>query len=181
MPGNLSFCVQSNLPPSTITPPIAVPWPPMNLVAECTTTSAPCSRGRNRKGEAKVLSTMSGIPRACATSASASMSATLQFGLSRLSTYRAFVFSRDGLGEIVRIAAVHEGGFNAGFGKCMGKQVRCRRTRWRRETMWSPARAIFWTAQAMAAAPVAASAPAPLPGRRCAFSKTSAVGFIRRL
>ena len=29
----------------------------------------------------------------------------------------------DGLGEIVRIAAVHEGGFNAGFGKCMGKQV----------------------------------------------------------
>ena len=29
----------------------------------------------------------------------------------------------DGLGKIVRIAAVHEGGFNAGFGKRIGKQV----------------------------------------------------------
>ena len=26
---------QGNVPPSTITPPIVVPWPPMNLVAEC--------------------------------------------------------------------------------------------------------------------------------------------------
>ena len=36
---------QSNVPPSTITPPIEVPWPPMNFVAECTTMSAPHRSG----------------------------------------------------------------------------------------------------------------------------------------
>ncbi len=49
-------------PPSTITPPITLPCPPMNLVAECTTISAPCSSGRSRNGVANVLSTISGIP-----------------------------------------------------------------------------------------------------------------------
>ena len=39
-----------------------VPWPPMNLVAECSTMSAPHSIGRHRNGVAKVLSTSSGIP-----------------------------------------------------------------------------------------------------------------------
>lgn len=34
----------------------------MNFVSECTTTSAPCSIGRNKYGEAIVLSTMSGKP-----------------------------------------------------------------------------------------------------------------------
>ena len=33
-----------------MTPPIAVPWPPRYLVAECTTMSAPCSNGRMRYG-----------------------------------------------------------------------------------------------------------------------------------
>ncbi len=28
-----------------IRPPIAVPWPPMNFVAECTTMSAPWAKG----------------------------------------------------------------------------------------------------------------------------------------
>ena len=32
--GNLPLPIQSNLPLSTITPPIAVPWPPINFVAE---------------------------------------------------------------------------------------------------------------------------------------------------
>ena len=32
---------QSNLPESTITPPIEVPWPPIHFVAESTTMSAP--------------------------------------------------------------------------------------------------------------------------------------------
>ena len=39
-----------------------VPCPPMNLVAEWTTMSAPCSIGRQRYGVAKVESTMSGAP-----------------------------------------------------------------------------------------------------------------------
>ena len=33
-----------------MTPPIEVPWPPMNLVAECTTMSAPHSNGRMSHG-----------------------------------------------------------------------------------------------------------------------------------
>ena len=41
---------QSNFPESTTMPPIEVPWPPMNLVAEWTTMSAPWSKGRSRKG-----------------------------------------------------------------------------------------------------------------------------------
>ena len=42
-------------------PPMEVPWPPMNLVAECTTMSAPWLRGWHRYGVASVLSTTSGI------------------------------------------------------------------------------------------------------------------------
>ena len=43
-------------------PPSVVPWPPMNLVSECTTMSAPYSIGRSRIGVATVLSTISGTP-----------------------------------------------------------------------------------------------------------------------
>ncbi len=43
-------------------PPIEVPWPPMNLVAEWMMMSAPWSKGRSRKGDGIVLSTTSGIP-----------------------------------------------------------------------------------------------------------------------
>ena len=50
-------------------PPIAVPWPPRNFVAEWTTMSAPCSIGRSRYGVGTVLSTISGTPASCATSA----------------------------------------------------------------------------------------------------------------
>ena len=48
----LSFVNKENLPlpqlkfpPSTITPPIEVPWPPIHLVADSTTTFAPCFKG----------------------------------------------------------------------------------------------------------------------------------------
>ena len=53
---------QSNLPLSTMMPPIEVPWPPMNLVAELTTMSAPHSMGRHSAGEGVVLSMISGSP-----------------------------------------------------------------------------------------------------------------------
>ena len=52
--------VVQNFPDSTITPPIDVPCPHMNFVAECTTISAPCQRdGKGERG-AKVLSTIKG-------------------------------------------------------------------------------------------------------------------------
>ena len=40
--------IQSNVPQSTMAPPIELPCPPRNLVSECTTMSAPCSIGRMR-------------------------------------------------------------------------------------------------------------------------------------
>ena len=71
-----------------MTPPIDVPWPPMNLVAECTTMSAPCSNGRQRYGVAKVESTTNGRSWAWATSASAARSATAPDGFPMTSVYR---------------------------------------------------------------------------------------------
>ena len=41
-------CAQSKLPPSTMTPPMVVPCPPMNLVVEWVTIFAPHSNGRHR-------------------------------------------------------------------------------------------------------------------------------------
>ena len=52
---NLPFD-QLKRPDSTTTPAMEVPCPPMNLVAEWTTMSAPHSIGRQRYGEANVLS-----------------------------------------------------------------------------------------------------------------------------
>jgi len=76
---------QSNLPASTITPPIVVPCPPINLVAECITISAPYSIGRIRYGVPNVLSITSGILWACAISAIASISVTSELGLPSVS------------------------------------------------------------------------------------------------
>ena len=77
-----------------MTPPMTVPWPPRNFVAECTTMSAPCSNGRIRYGVAIVLSTISGTPCSCATSATARMSRMLIFGLPMVSAKNSFVFGR---------------------------------------------------------------------------------------
>ncbi len=57
----------------------------MNLVAECTTMSAPCSNGRMSQGLATVLSMMSGTPASWAMSATARMSRKSFFGLPMLS------------------------------------------------------------------------------------------------
>ena len=72
-------------PPSAMMPPIEVPWPPMNLVAEWTTMSAPCSKGRMSHGLATVLSTMSGTPTSWATSETPRMSRMSLRGLPMVS------------------------------------------------------------------------------------------------
>jgi len=66
-------------------PPMATPWPPIHLVSECITRSAPWSSGRQRQGVAKVLSINSGTPAAWAISASAGMSMTSRPGLPMVS------------------------------------------------------------------------------------------------
>ena len=82
-----------NRPPSTIAPPVVVPWPPTNLVNECTTTSAPWAKGLSISGVATVLSTMSGTPAAWATAATASRSTMLPAGFPMDSQKTARVFS----------------------------------------------------------------------------------------
>ncbi len=62
-----------------------VPWPPMNLVAEWTTMSAPWSIGLMRYGVAIVLSTISGMPASWAMAATASMSSVSSLGLPTVS------------------------------------------------------------------------------------------------
>ena len=69
------------VPASMMAPPSVVPWPPMNLVKDSTTTSAPCSIGFRYIGVAIVLSTMSGTPWRWASSLTASRSTTLSAGL----------------------------------------------------------------------------------------------------
>ena len=71
-----------------------VPWPPMNLVAEWITMSAPHSIGRHRYGVANVLSTISGSSCSCAMAATVSMSSTFPAGLPIVSPKKAFVFAR---------------------------------------------------------------------------------------
>ena len=71
---------KSKVPQSTTTPPIEVPCPQMNFVAECTTTSAPNSPGRQRYGVAKVLSTSSTAPCSWAIAATVATSSTLPPG-----------------------------------------------------------------------------------------------------
>ena len=65
----------------------------MNFVSECTTTSAPCSIGFSKMGVATVLSTISGTPCRCATSARAAMSQMFPAGLPTLSQNTARVRS----------------------------------------------------------------------------------------
>jgi hypothetical protein len=77
--GNLPL-FQANLPESTMTPPMLVPWPPMYFVAEATMMSTPCSIGATRPIPT-VLSTMKGTPAAWAILAIASKSGTSSFGL----------------------------------------------------------------------------------------------------
>ncbi len=71
--------IRSALP--TTIPARTSEWPERYLVADSTTRSAPSSSGRQRTGEAKVLSTTTVAPCRCPISASAGRSATAIVGL----------------------------------------------------------------------------------------------------
>ena len=74
-------------------PPSELPWPPMYLVSEWTTMSAPHSIGLIRDGVETVVSTITGTPWLWAISAMASMSAMLPAGLPMDSRKTAAVLS----------------------------------------------------------------------------------------
>ena len=78
------FFVQSKLPPSTIIPPIELPWPPIHLVKEWTTIAAPCLIGLQVIGAA-VLSTIRGIPNSLPNEATSSIGKTFNFGFGSVS------------------------------------------------------------------------------------------------
>ena len=61
-------------------PPTTSEWPPRYFVVECRTTSAPSESGCCRYGVAKVLSTTTRAPTACAASAAARMSTRFSSG-----------------------------------------------------------------------------------------------------
>ena len=71
---------------ATTMPPTTSAWPLMNFVTECSTTSAPRSRGFWSTGLAKVLSTTSSAPAAWASSAAPARSVTDMAGFEGLST-----------------------------------------------------------------------------------------------
>ena len=76
----------------TITaPPTTSECPPMYLVVECTTTSAPRASGCCRYGEAKVLSTTSRAPASWVIFAMASMSEMRIIGFDGVSTQTSLV------------------------------------------------------------------------------------------
>jgi len=75
---------QSKLPPSTITPPIDVPWPPTYFVVESIEMAAPCLIGWHSTGVA-VLSTISGTPSSRPIFAISAIGKTVSFGLGRVS------------------------------------------------------------------------------------------------
>ena len=68
-------------------PPTTSECPPMYLVVECTTTSAPRASGFCRYGEAKVLSTTRRAPASCASVARAAMSVIFIIGFDGVSTH----------------------------------------------------------------------------------------------
>ena len=74
----------SSMRPVT-TPPVTSECPPMYLVAEWMTRSAPCSRGRQMTGGARVESITSSAPLSCAISDRPRRSATAVVGLAIVS------------------------------------------------------------------------------------------------
>src|SRR5262249_1286802 len=87
-----SWLISSICPVTT--PPVTSEWPPMYLVAEWITRSAPCSSGRQITGGARVESTTSSAPPLCAISASLRRSGTAVVGLAIVSAYTIGVAGR---------------------------------------------------------------------------------------
>ena len=158
-----------------------VPWPPMNLVAEWITMSAPHSIGRHRYGVANVLSTISGNSWAWATVASASMSRTLLAGLPIVSPKNALVFGW--------IASLHAARSSGSTHVSSTFILRSMCLNWFTvppyraddETTWSPGSSSVNSAAACAAIPLANATP-PTPPSRFATrsSNTATVGFMIR-
>src|SRR5674476_961755 len=183
MTENLSACAaQSNLPESTMTPPRAVPWPPMYLVVECTTMSAPWSKGRHRIGVGTVLSTMSGRPSSCAFADHASRSMMLSAGLPIDSQNTSLVFSSTTPSSTAASSGLTKRASMPNWARVLANSAYVPPYNVETETMLSPVRARLRTAYVIDAAPdEVASAPTPPSRAATRSSRTDVVGFMSRV
>ena len=172
---------QGKRPDSTTTPPSVVPWPARYFVAECTTTSAPCAIGVHSAGLGTVLSTTSGTPCACATSATAAMSSTTSPGLPRVSANTARVFGRiaaaKACASVVSTKLVSMPNLRRFTASIVTEPPYSEPA----ATTWSPACRMVSRARASAAMPLAAAMPARPPSSVATRSSSAAtVGFDSR-
>ena len=180
MPGNLPL-FQGKRPASMIAPPIVVPWPQMNLVAECTTMSAPKSIGRHKYGLGNVLSTTSGMPLSCAMLATASMSSTSIFGLPSVSAKMHLVFGPMALRIASWLPMSTKLALMPILRNCTSNWLMVPPYRVLEATNSSPASISETSAMCCAAWPEAvATAPMPFSNAAMRSSNTATVGFMMR-
>ena len=161
---------------------MVVPWPPRNLVAECTTMSAPCAMGWQRYGEAAVLSTMKGTFASRAIAAIAAMSITLMAGLPRVSEKIALVLGFNALRKFSGSSGSTSVESMPSFLKFTLSMVFVPPYTLAEETTWSPLSRMLRNATISAACPEAvATAARPFSIAATRSSKTAVVGFDRRV
>ena len=93
--GKTSRTAQSNVPESTMMPPMEVPCPPMNLVAEWTTMAAPWAMGLSRKGVGNGVVHHQGNPVAVAHCSNLFDIDDIQFGVADALDEEGFCFIRN--------------------------------------------------------------------------------------
>ena len=109
--GKLPLASQSKRPPSISTPPMATPWPPSHLVAECRTRSAPCSNGRLQTGRGEgVIDQQRDSGRVRDLGDGLGMSSTSSPGLPMVSREEQPRLRTDRRGEAGKVARRDEGG-----------------------------------------------------------------------
>jgi hypothetical protein len=164
-----------------MTPPSVVPCPARYLVAEWTTMSAPKWIGLQRKGEGTVLSMTSGMPCACATSATAAMSRTARLGLPRLSANTARVSGRIAAAKASGEAPSTKVVRMPSFSRLTASMLTLPPYRAPAATTWSPCCRRVSRAIASAAIPLDEASPARPPSSAATRSSSAAtVGFDSR-
>mmetsp|Transcript_13807 Transcript_13807/g.33267 ORF Transcript_13807/g.33267 Transcript_13807/m.33267 type:complete len:387 (-) Transcript_13807:250-1410(-) len=174
---------QSMVPPSTMTPPTVVPCPPIHLVADSTTMSAPCFSGAHTYPHApKVLSQMMGMPCRSATALSALKSGTENLGLPMVSTYSALVLLSMSASKLSGSSSLANLTLMPRRGRVTLNWLKVPPYSDGVDTRLSPWQQMVVMARNCADMPEeTATAPTPPSSAATRFSNTSLVGFMMRL
>ncbi len=150
-------------------------------MALCTTMSAPSFSGLHRKGLGTVLSTISGSPWACATSATAAMSSTSRLGLPRVSANTARVFGRIAAAKASALRPSTNVVVMPNFCRFTASIVTLPPYSAPAATTWSPACSSVISAIASAAMPLLlATAARPYSSAATRSSSAATVGLLKR-